>query len=126
MEGVTILNEIPFSGIPVGLPILATIIVVLIAAIVLAVKYLYDQDLRVSSIVIATLLLIIFQTIIGAIAYNIINGCHLFETYATDTRTKYEIMIDDSVSFNDLYEVYDIVDVRGKILVVKEKIREDG
>lgn len=126
MEGVTILNEIPFSGVAVGLPIFAVVIVVLVGVIALAVKYLYDQDLRLSSIVIATVLLIILQTIIGAIAYNIINDCHLFETYGTDTRTKYEIMIDDSVSFNDLYEVYDIVDVRGKILVVKEKIREDG
>lgn len=126
MEGVTILNEIPFSGVPVGHPILASVIVVLICVIALAEKYLYDNCIRTSAVVIITLILIAVQTGIGFIAYSIIDGCHLFETYPTDTRTKYEIIIDDSVSFNDLYEVYDIVDVRGKILVVKEKIREDG
>lgn len=40
------------------------------------------------------------------------------------TETRYEVTIDDSVSFNDFYDNYIILENRGEIFVITEKHKE--
>ena len=41
-------------------------------------------------------------------------------TYKTG-RYQYKVTIDDSVSFNDLYEKYNVIDQDGKIFIIEDK-----
>ena len=38
-----------------------------------------------------------------------------------ETYTKYDVIVDDSVSLVDFYEKYEVIDINGKIYTVKEK-----
>ena len=64
--------------------------------------------------VLCTILGILFGTLAGAVF-----GC----AYPTgdDAITRYEVVVDDTVSMNDFYEKYEIIEQKGKILVVEER-----
>lgn len=44
--------------------------------------------------------------------------------WRTNERNQYECIIDDSVSINEVYEKYNVIDRRGKIWVLEDKIDE--
>lgn len=44
--------------------------------------------------------------------------------WRTNVRNQYECIIDDSVSINEIYENYNIIEQRGKIWVLEDKIDE--
>ena len=64
----------------------------------------------------------IFSIIVGVL-FGTIGGCFVGTNSPTgdDAITRYEVMIDDSVSMNDFYEKYEIIDQKGKIFIVEEK-----
>lgn len=42
--------------------------------------------------------------------------------YSSDSEyTRYEVLLDDNVSFNELYSQYDIIEQRGQIYVIQER-----
>lgn len=44
--------------------------------------------------------------------------------WRTNERNQYECIIDDSVSINEVYENYNVIEQRGKIWVLEDKIDE--
>ena len=44
--------------------------------------------------------------------------------WRTNERNQYECIIDDSVSINEVYEKYNVIERRGKIWVLEDKIDE--
>ena len=44
--------------------------------------------------------------------------------WRTNERNQYECIIDDSVSINEIYENYNVIEQRGKIWVLEDKIDE--
>ena len=44
--------------------------------------------------------------------------------WRTNERNQYECIIDDSVSINEVYEKYNVIERRGKIWILEDKIDE--
>ena len=60
----------------------------------------------------------------GVLAIVFIIGLFFIEPLTSKVETgryRYEVTIDESVSFNDIYERYEIVEQRGEIWVLEEK-----
>lgn len=112
MNGVTILNtikEISYTG---GITIW-TILVILIfggLAISLIVIGTFDKDASCFILAIGT---IFMGFLLGALSYN--HGGQPIETY------KYQVIVDENVSFKEFTNYYDIVGQEGQIYIVKEK-----
>ena len=113
MEGVTILNTIPVTGLPIWLIIvciIACIAFVVFDAMIIADVIVFKRKTRKILIVIFTILAIAAPTLFG----------HLNSIYETG-RYYYECVIEDTASFNEIMDTYEIVDQRGDIWVLKDK-----
>ena len=113
MDGITILNTIivndcadwvSFTALALG--------VICIVALVLT---LTSNDNRVIIFGIISLIAIIATPII-----IIASKTH----WRTNERNQYECIIDDSVSFNEVHENYNVIERRGKIWILEDKIDE--
>lgn len=116
MDGITILNIIIVDERAQWVvPTVLAIGVVCIVALVLMLNRLNSKDNGVP----------IFGTIclLAMIAMPII-----FDTseshWRTNERNQYECIIDDSVSINEVYENYNVIERRGDIWVLEDKIDE--
>ena len=113
MDGITILNTIivndcadwvSFTPLTLG--------VICIVAFILT---LTSNDNRVIIFGIISLLALIAMPIIV-----ITSKTH----WRTNERNQYECIIDDSVSINEVYEKYNVIERRGKIWILEDKIDE--
>lgn len=115
MNGITILNTtIVDECAQWVVPTVVAIGVVCIVALVL----MLNSDNSSSGV-------IIFGTIslLAMIAMSIIIG--ISESHwRTNERNQYECIIDDSVSINEVYENYNVIERRGDIWVLEDKIDE--
>lgn len=113
MDGITILNTIIVDDRADWVSFIAlTLGVICIVAFILT---LTSNDNRVIIFGIISLLAIIATPII-----IIASKTH----WRTNERNQYECIIDDSVSINEVYEKYNVIERRGKIWILEDKIDE--
>ena len=110
MDGITILNTIIVDD--YARWVLPTVLALGFICIVSLVLMLNSNDRGV----------IIFGTIslLAMIAMPIIIGTSKSH-WRTNQRNQYECIIDDSVSINEVYENYNVIERRGDIWVLEEK-----
>ena len=113
MDGITILNTIIVNDRAdwVSFTVLALGVICIVAFILT----LTSNDNRVIIFGIISLLAIIAMPIIV-----ITSKSH----WRTNERNQYECIIDDSVSINEVYEKYNVIEQRGKIWILEDKIDE--
>ena len=112
MEGVTILNTIPVTGLPIWLIIvciIACIAFVLFDAMIITDVVVFKRKTRKILIVIFTILAITAPTLFG----------YLNSIYETG-HYYYECVIEDTASFNEIMNTYEVVDQRGDIWVFEK------
>lgn len=113
MDGITILNTITVNDCADWVSFIAlTLGVICIVAFILT---LTSNDNRVIIFGIISLIAIIATPII-----IIASKTH----WRTNERNQYECIIDDSVSINEVYEKYNVIERRGKIWILEDKIDE--
>lgn len=107
VEGITILNTTAVTGLPTWVSVLAFVIF-FIGAIVFAVSMILDGPVWVtaSSLMIGLIVMI---------------ACGIFKYTVKTGEYRYECIIDDSVSYNEVVENYKIVEQRGDIWVLEDK-----
>lgn len=107
VEGITILNTTAVTGLPTWVSVLAFVIF-FIGAIVFAVSMILDGPVWVtaSSLMIGLIIMI---------------ACGIFKYTVKTGEYRYECIIDDSVSYNEVVENYKIVEQRGDIWVLEDK-----
>lgn len=107
VEGITILNTTAVTGLPTWVSVLAFVIF-FIGAIVFAVSMILDGPVWVtaSSLMIDLIIMI---------------ACGIFKYTVKTGEYRYECIIDDSVSYNEVVENYKIVEQRGDIWVLEDK-----
>ena len=112
MEGVTILNTTPITGLPIWLIIIciiACVAFVMFDAMIIADIVVFKRKTRKILIVIFTILAITVPTLFG----------YLNSIYETG-HYYYECVIEDTASFNEIMNTYEVVDQRGDIWVFKK------
>ena len=113
MEGVTILNTTPITGLPIWLIIIciiACLVLVMFDAMIIADIIVFKRKTREILIVTFTILAIAAISLFG----------YLNDIYETGHHY-YECVIEDTASFNEIMNTYEIVDQRGDIWVLKDK-----
>ena len=113
MEGVTILNTTPITGLPMWLIIvciIACVAFVVFDAMIITDIVVFKRKTRKILIVIFTILAITAPTLFG----------YLNSIYETG-HYYYECVIEDTASFNEIMNTYEVVDQRGDIWVLKDK-----
>ena len=113
MEGVTILNTTPITGLPIWLIIvciIACLALVMFDAMIIADIVVFKRKTRKIWIATFTILAIAAISLFG----------YLNEVYETGHHY-YECVIEDTASFNEIMDTYEIVDQRGDIWVLKDK-----
>ena len=113
MKGVTILNTTPVTGLPIWLIIvciIACLALVMFDAMIIADIVVFKRKTRKIWIVTFTILAIVAISLFG----------YLNDIYETG-RYYYECVIEDTASFNEIMNTYEIVDQRGDIWVLKDK-----
>lgn len=112
MEGVTILNTIPVTGLPMWLIIvciIACVAFVVFDAMIITDVIVFKRKTRKILIVIFTILAITAPTLFG----------YLNSIYETG-HYYYECVIEDTASFNEIMNTYEVVDQRGDIWVFEK------
>ena len=113
MEGVTILNTTPITGLPIWLIIIcifACFALVMFDAMIIADIVVFKRKTRNILITIFTILAVAAISLFG----------YLNDIYETGHHY-YECVIEDTASFNEIMNTYEIVDQRGDIWVLKDK-----
>ena len=109
MEGITILNELVVNNAPVGW------FAIVAGAVLLGVCFW------------AMISFISWREYGPSIAFVILSiicsGLIVFGVAITDTppETRYQVLIDESVSMSEFFEKYEIIEQEGKIYTIKEK-----
>lgn len=109
MEGITILNQIPITGIHPVAWIIPSILAFIFVVVAITLACVNDDPTWLILILLAILVWVMLFVIIGA-AVPIETG----EYY-------YEVTIDDSVSMNEFSSRYEIISQRGEIYKIKIK-----
>ena len=107
VEGITILNKTDITGLPTWVSVLAFIVFVT-GLIVFAVSMILDGPVWIttSSLMISLIVMV---------------ACGTFKYTVKTGEYRYECIIDDSVSYNEVVENYKIVEQRGDIWVLEDK-----
>lgn len=112
MEGITVLNIIPVTGLPMWVIILyliACVALVVFISMIIADIIVFKRKTRKVLIIIGTILVITIP-----ILFDYFNN-----TYETG-RYRYECVIEDTASFNEIMNTYEIVEQRGDIWVFEK------
>lgn len=112
MEGVTILNTIPVTGLPMWLIIvciIACVAFVVFDAMIITDVIVFKRKTRKILITIFTILAVTAPTLFG----------YLNSIYETG-HYYYECVIEDTASFNEIMNTYEVVDQRGDIWVFEK------
>ena len=113
MEGLIILNTTPITGLPIWLIIIciiACVVFVVFDAMIITDVIIFKRKTRKILITIFTILAVTAPTLFGYLN-NIYETGHHY----------YECVIEDTASFNEIMNTYEIVDQRGDIWVLKDK-----
>lgn len=115
LEGITILNQTEIMTGPEWTQIAITISLVLIVIFLLATMLSVICNAKDKICYIIFLLAIL--SLIAIIFFTILNEKIKIST----EKYEYQVTIDDSVSFNEFNERYEIIDIDGKIYTIREK-----
>lgn len=107
VEGITVLNKIAITGLPSWIMV-SSVVILAIGLIVLVVSLLAEWPAWAAIVPIISAVLIFI--ICGIFKYTVKTGGY-----------RYECIIDDSVSYNEVVENYKIVEQRGDIWVLEDK-----
>lgn len=107
VEGITILNKTAITGLPTWVSVLAFIIFVT-GLIVFSVSMILDGPVWATT----------SSLIIGL---SIMVTCGILTCIVKTGEYRYECIIDDSVSYNEVAENYKIIEQRGDIWVLEDK-----
>lgn len=109
MEGITILNELVVDNAPAGWIAIIGGAVILSMCFVASISFLRWREYGYS------ILFVIFGIICGGlIGFGV-------EAIATPPETRYQVLIDETVSMTEFFEKYEIIEQEGKIYTIKEK-----
>lgn len=119
MEGVSVINTIPIYAAANAWMVTAALHCLLVALVIAVAAYIFTKlacDTTSTVLVITSMVLVITCFVFVAI-YS------LSDNINTDVIEKYqyEVLIEDSVRFNDFNDKYEVVDNRGEIYVIEEK-----
>lgn len=107
VEGITVLNKIAITGLPSWIMV-SSVVILIIGLIVLVVSLLAEWPAWTAIV-----------PIISAVLIFII--CGTLNCIVKTGEYRYECIIDDSVSYNEVVENYKIVKQRGDIWVLEDK-----
>lgn len=107
VEGITILNKTAITGLPSWI-MTSSVILLFIGLIILVVSLLAEWPAWTAIVPIISAVLI----------FNI---CGILNCIVKTGGYRYECIIDDSVSYNEVVENYKIVEQRGDIWVLEDK-----
>lgn len=114
MDGITILNTIVVDECAHWvLPVSLSLAIVCIGAFLLMITSSGGADTICFGIVSVLALIGVLIIVIGSQKH-----------WRTNERNQYECIIDDSVSINEVYENYNVIERRGEIWVLEEKTDE--
>lgn len=106
IEGITILNKIAITGLPSWIMVSA-IIIFIIGLLVFTVSIIADWPT--------------WTVIISAVSLFVFVICGILDGIIKTGEYQYECIIDDSVSYNEIVENYNIIEQRGDIWVLEDK-----
>lgn len=106
VEGITVLNKIAVTGLPTWI-IISALIMFIIGLIVFVISIVSDWP--------GWTAIFPFVGILALVVCGILNSVIKTGEY------RYECIIDDSVSYNEVVENYNIVEQRGDIWVLEDK-----
>lgn len=106
VEGITVLNKIAVTGIPSWIA-LSAIILFTIGLLVFIVSLIADGPAWTAIISLVGLLILVI--------------CSILDATIKTGEYQYECIIDDSVSYNEVVENYNIIEQRGDIWVLEDK-----
>lgn len=116
MEGITIINTIPIYAAANTWMITVAMSCILAAFVIAILGYIFQHYAIFTVLLVACLALLLTCVVFIAI--------HAFsDNINTDEIEKYqyEVLVDDSVRFNDFNDKYEVVDHRGEIYIIEEK-----
>ena len=119
MEGINIINTIPIYATANAWMVTTALYCLLVALVIAVAAYIFTKlACNTTSIV---LIFIFLSLIIVTLAFVVIYS--LSDKTNTDVIEKYqyEVLIEDSVRFNDFNDKYQVVDNRGEIYIIEEK-----
>ena len=119
MDGVTILNQYEVTTITSAEISAVALGITFFSIIVICSLVGFFTDGTYEGVVLGLLTGLVLGVFIGLIA-----GAMCGEPSKIETTTQYEVIIDDSVSLTEFYEHYNVIEERGKIFVVEEKLPE--
>lgn len=114
MDGVTILEEISYRGYTLDLAIAFTIIVIIVLGRLI---YLFIDLFGTPGPLFAKSFLVISMVV--TIVFCVTVMTIVFDAYNT-VYTKYKVTIDDSVSFKEFTNRYEVISLDGDIYTVRE------
>lgn len=106
VEGITILNKIAVTGLPTWI-MASAIIILTIGLLVFVVSIIVDWPVWT----------VIFP-FVGLLIFVI---CGILDITIKTGEYRYECIIDDSVSYNEVVENYNIIEQRGDIWILEDK-----
>lgn len=106
VEGITILNKIAIIGLPTWI-ITSAMIILIIGGLVFVVSVIADWPVWTG--IFPLVCLLIFVT------------CGILDTTIKTGEYRYECIIDNSVSYNEVVENYNIIGQRGDIWILEDK-----
>lgn len=106
VEGITVLNKIAVTGVPSWI-VLSAIILFTIGLLVFIVSLIADGPA--------------WTVIISLVGLLILVICSILDATIKAGEYRYECIIDDSVSYNEVVENYNIIEQRGNIWVLEDK-----
>lgn len=118
LEGIEILNQTPImteSNLAQNLycSALIMLIILMISFIIAIIALRYNKILLFKIMAVATIIIEINMLI------NVIIGCCIPDE--PTEKYEYQVTIDESVPFTDLYNSYEIINQEGKIYTIREK-----
>lgn len=106
VEGITILNKIAVTGLPTWI-MASAIIILTIGLLVFVVSVIADWP--------------VWTAIIPLVSVLIFVICGILNVTIKTGEYRYECIIDDSVSYNEVVENYNIIGQRGDIWILEDK-----
>lgn len=107
MDGITILNQDVIRSLPEWIAPVS--IVLIVGAFLTFVLFRIGEDTKIiTAFGIMSILFLLSAIVIIAVT-------------PVDETATYEVIIDDNVSFTELYEQYEIIEQRGEIYILKDR-----
>lgn len=117
MEGITILSQVVETYTPFWRMLTDGILVaILVISFATGYAFLMDDTNMKSTKIIASTICSILIIVSGSLTFS-----HFYNKTGEWEYIKYKVLIDDSVSFNYIYDNYDVGSIEGKIITLRDK-----